>query len=200
MKRKFISLLLILLLCGCSDKSNRYENYQHYDIKKFKEINSHTFYSEKGEETYIVADISPEIAEGRDNAIFYKIGDNDYILLDEFSVNSYYSDLTNPEKYTYFDYDKYSGEKRLFIVRNSGATLWEYKFNEEKYEKIDLMHRLDNTSISSNPQNYVLYSSIEKVDSDNIYYRGSIHNTDQVGLLVKCSLSTYKCEVNRKFL
>lgn len=194
MRKVLVLFFLILVVSGCDNDKNKYENFEHYDLKNFRIINSNTFYSDKGSEIYVVADMSPEQAEGRENGIFYQINPNDYILLDIINVSDYYEHLENNDSYTYFYDNKKKGEKQLFIIRNLGSIRLKYNLNGENYEKITL--NFDMTEISSEPLEYVQLSSISKVEDDYIYYKGNIHNREEHNLLIKCSLSTNKCQLD----
>lgn len=149
MRKVLVLFFLILVVSGCDNDKNKYENFEHYDLKNFRIINSNTFYSDKGSEIYVVADMSPEQAEGRENGIFYQINPNDYILLDIINVSDYYEHLENNDSYTYFYDNKKKGEKQLFIIRNLGSIRLKYNLNGENYEKITL--NFDMTEISSEP-------------------------------------------------
>lgn len=193
MKKVLMLIFLILIMSGCDNNKNKYENFEHYDLKSFRIINSNTFYSDKGSKTYVVADMSSEKAEGRDNGIFYEIDQNDYILLDTINVSDQYEDLQYDDDHTYF-YDNSAGKKQLFIIRNLGSILLKYNLNGENSEKTVL--NFDMAEISSEPLEYVQLSAIKKVEKDDIYYRGNIHNKGEYNLLIKCSLSTYKCQLD----
>lgn len=87
MKKNLILLAIcILCFCGCS-KKDEYEGFKHYDLLDNDTTSmSYSFYDNNNQkETFVVTDITPENSEEVINGLFYKVGHNDYILIDSFS-------------------------------------------------------------------------------------------------------------------
>ena len=61
------------------------------------------------------------------------------------------------------------------------------------YEKRLL--KFNTSKISDNSLEYVMLTSIKKVEHDYIYFYATIHNTNSIDIPVKCSLSTLECEL-----
>ncbi len=151
-----VILFLILYICGCGKKEemDQFFDFEHFDLIG-KNINSYTFYSDDKRETYAVADITLERHdEGEINGLFYKIADNDYILLDEIESCGNQDDLYKYERYNYFYSDDKNNQNKLFINRYLGGSLLEYTLEEENFQKKVL--KFDTFNISNNPLEYVI--------------------------------------------
>lgn len=169
--------LVGLCMCGC-EKNNQYDNFEHYDLTNYDTTNSYTYVGENNQKyEYIVTDITPAISEERIEGLFYKVSDNDYILLDK--INSCTSaEAYNSSKQTYF-YDN-----KLYVNRCSGGVVLEYTLAGSETSKTDLLLKLDSS--------YML-TSINSVDEENIYYDGSASISSPTEI-IKCSRKDYKCE------
>ncbi len=190
MKKIIFSLICILLLCGCSvDEKDEFENYKHYQLKS-SDIVSYSFnLGYNNNVTYALADISE--GEGFTTGLFYQIGDNGYILLDE--IESCGDENAHEDvAHNYFVNDK------LYIVRCLGALIFEYTLNGKDIQKKEL--KFDESLIINELEedghpHYLETHRIEKVDANYIYFNANIHNGSSVN--VKCSLKEYKCELNK---
>ena len=175
MKRKiFLLAALILCVCGCSNKENN-DDYQHYSLSDKDTLS--TFYSYTNDnnqtETYIVTDVTPTESEEIRNALFYKVDDDDYIMLDEFSSCSNPNDYKNKSK-NYFSLNK------LYITRCSGGIVYEYTLNGTDTIKKDLSNivNLQNANVKEVKDGYVFFEGIDSSKDTKI---------------VKCSQETYDC-------
>lgn len=86
--RKFNLLFIgmILLLCGCSDE---FSGFEHYDLSG-KDLNVYNYYDDvRGKEVYVLADMTPENYESCLTGLYYKISDNDYILLERLESSTF---------------------------------------------------------------------------------------------------------------
>lgn len=175
-QKHLIILLFILMLSGCN--KNEYREFEHYDLKEYDTSIRHVYMDEERIlHEYVITDVTPAESLEIVNALFYKIADDDYILLDEIlfcdNPNSYQN-----SKYAYFYNDK------LYIAGCSGGLLLEYTLDGSNTQKIDLLTKLDSK--------YILYS-INNVDEEYIYYNGSA-NTSSPMEIIKCKKDTYECE------
>ncbi len=187
------SIISILLCIGCTKNKteNKFDDFEHFDLKE-KSINSYTFEYNNEKDTYAVADIT--ISEYAMNGLFYQTAPNDYILLDDIDSCGDVSDATyKNDRYTYFYQDEVNHENKLFIDRCVGLLLIEYTLNNENFEKRLL--KFNTSKISDNSLEYVMLTSIKKVEHDYIYFYATIHNTNSIDIPVKCSLSTLECEL-----
>lgn len=171
MKKVYIILIffLLMLVTGCEINDEQYKEFEHYTLEQ-KEIRTQTFYEEGKKTEYALADISEEKknTEGGVEGLFYKVSENDYILLDEIEAcGDISSKLYLSEQYTYFYKNEETKEEKLYIVRCLGAKLLEYTLNKEKYEKRKL--EFDTKAISDDPLKYVEFDSIQKVSGNDIY-------------------------------
>lgn len=128
MKKIVFIVTICVILCGCS-KEVDYSNYKHYDLKENEKL-TYKYMREDGElQEFAVAVLTPSDAEDIREGIFYKVGDNDYIMLDELHNTSNGNYQKNPQWYTIFYQDK------LFIVRTSGTPALQYTLNKENTQK-----------------------------------------------------------------
>lgn len=195
MKKTIVLLLMFLssliLLEGCSQQNEKNDNYDYYDLSD-KEINNHTFYHNDGNYTYVVADITKSNDEGGTNGIFYQIQKNKYILLDTIVTCEHASNLHLYDEYTYF-YQDDDGNDKLYINRCLGNQLIEYIFDKKSIKSNEL--KFDLPKVSNNSTEYVEINTIEKVEKNYIYFKVSITNTYQSGIMMKCSLKNKVCEI-----
>lgn len=176
-KRIIMFLLLVLFMCGC-EKHDQYDNFEHYDLTNYDTSNSYTYVDDNNlKYEYVVTDITPEASEEIINGLFYKVSDNDYILLDTINSCTYIEAYKN-YKQTYF-YDN-----KLYVNRCSGGIVLEYTLSGSETEKVNLLSKLNSS--------YMLIS-INKVDEKNIYYNGSASYSSPTEI-IKCSREDYKCE------
>ncbi len=176
-KNVVILLFLILCVCGCENNS-QYTDFKHYNLKNYDITNRYSYVDDDNHKhEYIITDITPENNEERISGLFYKVTDDDYILLDE--INS----CNSSEAYKNKNQNYFYGDK-LYVNRCSGGVVLEYTLSGSKTSKIDLLSKLDSK---------LMLTSIKNVDDDYIYYNGSasISSSDEV---VKCSRNSYKCQ------
>ena len=83
MKKLFIILMLVLVVCGCSNSSKK-GTFKHYDLKD-KDLNPYSYIYEDGSsDLYVLADMTGKDSLAVMTGLFYKVGEDDYILLDTF--------------------------------------------------------------------------------------------------------------------
>lgn len=183
MKKYCFVLFLMMFICGCdNDNGNELDNYEHYDLRNQYNLITYSYVDENNHtHLYKIADITPEKSEEIINGLFYKISNDDYILIDKIkSCNS--SSEYKIKKYNYFYNNK------LYVNRCSGGVVLEYTLSGINIEKKNLLSKFDSK---------LMLSSIEKVDDDYVYYTGyesisgPIHTT-------RCSIKNYKCELVEK--
>lgn len=179
-----ILLLLILCACGCSN-NNKFEKFRHYNSNDYNldeydpiRINRYSYINQNGENyEYVITDISSENSEAKKEGLFYKISEDDYILLDEIDSCGY-PKACNNNRYTYFYNDK------LYIIRCSGGIVLEYDLSGYNITKKDLLPLL-NTNLR--------LTGIDYIDNEYMYYEGSINYTGPHEK-IKCSKNNYTCE------
>ena len=162
---------MCFLLTGCSD--NNYEDYEHYDLKD-KDITTYIIHYDDGAAQYAVADISDIVnsPEMQIYGLFYKISDDDYTLIDEFSPRSTIA-------YSVVQYN----EELIVLTKGDDAGDYIYKLNREKITKetIDFGN--------------VVPSSISQIKDGKIYLYGTTSNgKNNISANFVCSLDTYECE------
>ena len=130
----------------------------------------------------MIYDITPKNSEEIINGLFYKVGENDFILLDKIkSCNSPTEYNSKTQNYFY--------QNRLYVNRCSGGVVLEYILDGEKITKTELTLKYDTSSISES----IALRSINKVNASDVYYNAYdyITHNDKV---IKCSTINYKCE------
>lgn len=170
MKKIFVLLALcILCFCGCT-KQDKYDSFEHYDLlDKDTTSTNYSFYNDNNQkETYIVTDITPENSEEIINGLFYKVEDNDYILIDSFSSCNNSADYKSKE-------DNYFYNNKLYIIRCSGGLVSEYNLNGAETSKRDLSSNFG-----------ILNASITDIKDGYVYITGKNKK-------LKCSQKTYEC-------
>ena len=95
-------MFFLLSLCGCQ-KIEPYADFEHYDLKNYITTNKYTIIDDNNKHVYIITDITPDNSEAIINGLFYKVADDDYILLDK--IDSCSKAEFYDENYNYF-YDK----------------------------------------------------------------------------------------------
>ena len=177
MKKILTILIIILLFNGCSKK---YEKFEHYDLTNYEKL---TFkYVENFEENiYVLADITPKNYEMKIYGLFYKISDNDYILLDKIENGS----LSEQENYFI--------NNKLYVNAHYSAHHYEYTLLKDKTIKREL-----NFDYSSVGKQIMMYY-VTKVEDNYIYYYSIMYDStidpEYWGkkYILKCSLEDYKC-------
>ena len=181
MKKIFLVCIgVILLLCGCSDE---FSGFEHYDLSG-KDLNVYNYYDDvRGKETYVLADMTPENYESCLTGLYYKISDNDYILLERLESSTF--DAYKKD----FIYQFYDG-KLYGIGRGSNLPLM---FTIELKGKDSV---LDGISFKVGDKG-IGPTSIENIENNTIKVYGYIRLDDEpvASRHFDCSLETYQCEI-----
>ena len=186
-KKLLLIITLTLALCGCKEK-DPYAEYEHYNLNN-KNPFTYSFYDDKGQTfTYALSILENDNYEDMDIGLFFKVGKDDYILLDkENTCNE--KEINNNNTYFYNNLEKQS--HKLYLERCIGNKTIEYTLNEEKIEKKEL--NFDKRLITSNEIN-IIFNKINKVENNYIYYIGyDNNNISKEEKNIKCSLIDYSC-------
>lgn len=200
MKKVLIVFFLVIILCGCGSKDNKYKNYDHYDLSRYNYKPINYTRDKTGpwhdivEENYAVAVLVEdyEKVEGYEEGLLYKVGENDYILLDSFlGCETCY----NIDGYNYLYKDK------LYVKRET-IGIYEYTLNKEKTEKKKLEFNYDlifDNYKELNPTKYLTGYKIDEVNDEYIFFKGAyIYNIPNIKINMKCSLKDLICEEYKK--
>ena len=182
MKKILINFILIILITGCS-KEEKYANFKHYNLTD-KDIISYTYHNkDRYKEIYILADITPDTYESYLTGLFYKVSDNDYILLEtlEHTTKDAYK-----QDYLYTFYDN-----KLYGVGNGDTPMiFEIELNKENSKLKELEFVVNNhNDIFSMP-------SIKKIYNNTITFSGYTfinEHAEQKEFI--CSLNDYICDM-----
>lgn len=181
-----VFIIFCILLSGCGS-NNKYKNYKHYDLSN-EETNSYTFHYDEGDQTYALAMIPN--GETINTGIYYKIDENDYILLSEIESCGESESVLLGNNYNLF-YKGKDNKAKLFVNRCMGKSLYEYILDGSNIKKKELKY--DTSSITNSALDLYI-SEIEKVDKNNIYYKATFDNPTPTKINIKCSLKNYRCE------
>lgn len=179
MKKIIILLILIIGITGCAKEQ---DNFEHYDLKE-KDKNVYIHHSDEyGREEYVLADLTPAEYESCLTGLFYKVGEDDYVLLEtlEFNQKDSYK-----KEYVYQFYDD-----KLYGVGNGDSPMYfeiELKAKNSKLQEKSFYW--ENQEIGPR--------SIKSIGDDKIVIYAYASTTDQamVGNNFECSLDNYKCKI-----
>lgn len=180
MKKTLIVFILLLTICGCSNKTeNRYDDFEHSNLSG-KDIISYTNIDDDGlQHKYAIADITPDSHEIFIYGLFYQISSDDFILLTKIESSIQKEYVT-----------KFYGNKLYVLDQNGDAYNIEYTLDKEKISKKELNFNFYKGfapySINDIQENYIYYSAHTNDDSTG----------SSISVKIKCSLNTYECELN----
>lgn len=173
MKRVIIVLVILLLITGCGKKSEE----EHYDLKG-KDLNSYSYINSNGSaDVYALCDMTIDEALSIITGLFYKVGEDDYVLLDTFEFNQ--KDAYNSSNVYVFSSNK------LYGIGNGGTpNSFVYNLEGRNSRMSKIIFSFDNEE--------VIPSGIKKVTDKEIEI--STYSDDNRYV---CDLKNYKCEVKR---
>lgn len=176
MKKLFIILMLVLVVCGCSNSSKK-GTFKHYDLKD-KDLNPYSYIYEDGSsDLYVLADMTSKDSLAVMTGLFYKVGEDDYILLDTFESSQTEAYVKNSIYSFVFD--------KLYGIGNGDTpSSFIYELDRENSKMIDVDFKYNDKKI--------IPSSIKDVDGNKIVF--SVYNDDNKYV---CNLSNYKCEIEK---
>ena len=179
MRMLFVILILVICLCGCNNENkNNFSNFEHYDLSK-KDAIYHTYVNNNVMNKYAIADITPDSYEMSVCGLFYQVSDNDYVLLDKIESTAVMDDIS-----------KFYENKLYVIGMGDTPGNYEYTLNQEKITKKELVFEFSKGFLAR---------SIKNVNKNEIYYKVLTNDEDtsnSISIVLRCSLSTYKCETS----
>ncbi len=182
-KKLFLCMIVILLLCACSNK-DKFVDFEHYDLSD-KDLNTYSYINDNGrKEAYALADMTPSSYESNLTGLFYKINNNDYILLEtlEYSTENAYK---KDNIYRFYD-------NKLYGVGNGDSPMvFEIELNEENSSIKELEFKINGTENS-----FFGNMSIKNIEDDYITLSGYIfidEHSEYKNFV--CSLNSYQCEI-----
>ena len=183
MKKTIIITLfavIALYLTGCVKEK---DNFEHYDLKD-KDLNLYTYYGEnQNKDIYALADITSDSSESFYTGLFYKIKENDYILLETFESNmeGAYNEKTIYQFYNGNLYGIGQGDTpMIFQVKLKGE--------ESKAESIKFM--------MNDEENPFLIREIKSIENNDILMSGYTYiNGNSEYAKINCSLINLTCQI-----
>lgn len=181
---KKILTIIMILLCFVITGCNKKDNFDHYDLKD-KDLNTYVHHGDEKDELYALADITPEGYESFITGLFYKVSENDYILLEklEYSRKDAYKNKTIYHFY----------ENKLYGVGNGESPMiFEIELNRKQSKMNELKFKINN---KTNP---FLITSIEDIKDNKILYYGYVTtDSGNNSSNINCSLKTYECTIDK---
>ena len=171
-------LMVGLVITGCTKEDS---NFEHYDLKD-KDLNTYIYYSgERGKEIYALVDITPSSYESCLTGLFYKVGENDYILLETLEYNQKQS-YNRDSVYRFY-------ENKLYGIGNGDSPMvFEIELKGKGSKIQEIKYQVDN---KINP---FLITSIEDIDNDEILYYGYVTiDGNNSSAFINCSTSNFEC-------
>ncbi len=169
----FLILFCCIFFTGCG---GQYDDFKHYDLKS-KDITTYTVHYDDGDAIYAIADISDiaQSAEMQVHGLFYQVSENDYILIEQFSLRN------SPE-----DSVKLYNDELYVLTKGEDGGSYVYKLNKEKFSK---------KSIQFKATDIVAPTMIKDIKDGEIYLFGNTFDgKSNISSNFKCSLDTYNCE------
>lgn len=182
-KRILICFVIILLSCGCS-KEDEYANYEHYDLKGKSFEPYYYGNGDKPSDLYVLVDLTSNNDEATVTGLFYKVDDNDYILLEKL-----YS--ATEEAYNKgFQYQFY--ENKLYGLGCWGSPMvFEIELNGKDSKLQELHFKLKDSN-----KGFLIERIINNIKDDMIDFEGITSNEEHNFFAkFRCSLTTYECEM-----
>ncbi len=182
--KKTLGIFLIgicILSSGCAKEE---DNFEHYDLKD-KDLNIYTYHNDSNEkEVYALATLSSSMSTL--TGFFYKIDENEYILLE--TLESSTSDAYK-KNYMYQFYDN-----KLYGVGNGNTpTVFEIELNGTKSKLKELEFEVNGIT------NAFINASIRNIDNDQIILSGDIGIDGHIEYkYFDCSLKDYKCSITEE--
>ena len=148
-----------------------------YDLKD-KDLNPYSYIYEDGSsDLYVLADMTGKDSLAVMTGLFYKVGEDDYILLDTFESSQTEAYVKNSIYSFVFD--------KLYGIGNGDTpSSFIYELDRENSKMIDVDFKYKDKKI--------IPSSIKDVDGNKIVF--SVYNDDNKYV---CNLSNYKCEIEK---
>lgn len=178
MKKILILLIAIISITGCTKEE---DNFEHYDLKD-KDKNVYIYHSDEyGRQEYVLADLTPAEYESCLTGFFYKVSEDDYILLETLEFNQ--KDSYKKEYVYQFNDDKLYG-----VGNGDSPTYFEIELKAKDSEVKERSFNWDNQEI--------VPRSIKSINDDKIviYAYASTKESATVGSNFECSLEDYKCK------
>lgn len=183
MKKILILILLAISICGCN-KEDKYSDFKHYNLKN-KDQNRYIYLNkDRIKETYVLADITPKNHESNLTGFFYKVSDDDYILLETLEYNT--KDAYNKDYIYYFNNNKLYG-----IGNGDTPMIFEIELNAEKSQLKEINFKINNTE-----NNFFGPLAIKDIYNNKITISGYIfidENSENKQFI--CSLEDYTCDI-----
>lgn len=179
MKKIFLLLICVsTLLCGCNSKKET-DNFEHYDLIG-KDLNQYFYIDSNGKkEEYVLADVTKYPSESAITGLFYKVGPDDYILLNTFESAGTF--VYKSDQYRFY-------KNKLYGV-GKGHDSFEVELNGRDSKFKEITYTVDNQAIFPEHIEY-------NIEDDFIYFSGIIFDGEHnVRKSFKCSLINYQCQI-----
>lgn len=182
---KKILLMVLILVCMFNAGCTKQDDFEHYALSD-RDLNVYIYSNNGHDEVYALADLTMQNLEETRTGLFYKVANNDYILLNTLTSNKI-------DAYKMKSVYQFYGDK-LYGIGNGEESpmVFEIDLNGRNSKMKELKYNVEG---KINP---FLVGDIQKISNDEILYYGAatIDGKDS-RVLINCSTSAYECTISR---
>ena len=181
--KKFL-LLILISLCFITTGCTKQKDFEHYSLLD-KDLNIYTYFNNNHNEMYALADLTPQDSEETQTGLFYKVANNDYILLNTLTSNKI-------DAYKMKSVYQFYGDKLYGVgTGEESPMVFEINLDGRNSKIIELKYNVEG---KINP---FIIGDIQKINNDQILYYGSATiDGKNSRALIKCLLSTHECTIS----
>lgn len=184
-KMEKILLMVLILVCMFNAGCTKQDDFEHYALSD-RDLNVYIYSNNGYDEVYALADLTVQNLEETRTGLFYKVANNDYILLNTLTSNKI-------DAYKMKSVYQFYGDK-LYGIGNGEESpmMFEIDLNGKNSKMKELKYNVEG---KINP---FLVGDIRKISNDEISYYGTatIDGKDS-RVLINCSTSAYECTISR---
>ena len=181
--KKFL-LLILISLCFITTGCTKQKDFEHYSLID-KDLNIYIYNNNGYDEVYALADLTPQDSEETQTGLFYKVANNDYILLNTLTSNKI-------DAYKMKSVYQFYGDKLYGVgTGEESPMVFEINLDGRNSKIIELKYNVEG---KINP---FLIGDIQKISNDEILYYGSATiDGKNSRALINCLLSTHECTIS----
>lgn len=181
---KKILLIVLILVCMFNTGCTKQDDFKHYNLID-KDLNTYIYNNNGYDEVYALADLTPQDSEETQTGLFYKVANNDYILLNTLTSNKI-------DAYKMKSVYQFYGDKLYGVgTGEESPMVFEINLDGRNSKIIELKYNVEG---KINP---FLIGNIQKISNDEIlYYGNATIDGKNSRALINCSISAYECTIS----